>query len=47
VPGANVTNALPGGTFVNLIVVPEPAFGGVALAGMLAWRLRRRCRGGA
>jgi fibronectin-binding autotransporter adhesin len=42
VPGANVTNALPGGTFVNLIVVPEPAFGGVALAGMLAWRLRRR-----
>lgn len=47
VPGANVANPLPGGTFVNLIVVPEPAFGGVAVAGILAWRLRRRCRGGA
>ena len=46
-PGANVTDPLPGGTFVNLIVVPEPAFGSVALAGMLAWRLRQRCCGGA
>jgi autotransporter-associated beta strand protein len=47
VPGANVANPLPGGTFVNLIVVPEPAFGGGAVAGILAWRLRRRCGGGA
>lgn len=42
VPGVNVANPLAGGAFVNLIVVPEPAFGGVALAGMIAWGLRRR-----
>ena len=47
VPGVNVPAPLPGGAFVNLIVVPEPGFGGVsfaALAAVAGWRLRRRGR---